>query len=186
MNEAGGRPDLRLQQRSMWSAYPLDLLDPAGRMLGSLDWPGAQARGGDPGSGRTPRRALPLVLRHRHYHITQASLPQGWNSGRRLQLCGDDGAVLASVDIQVGAERRRALLRVTAPVQGELVQLPVRLRMACSIRLADGRQGSVQEPSWLSLRRTLDVRLPRSDDALRAFLGAAVLIARTSNTSVRW
>ena len=168
----------------MWSAYPLDLLDPAGRVVGSIDWPGADA--GSRGGARTPPNALPMVLRQRRYHITQAPVPQGWSSGRRLQLCSDDGAVLASLDIQVGAARQRALLQVTAPVQGEVAMLPAWLRMVCAIRLTDGRQGLVQEPSWLSQRRILDVRLPRSDDALRAWIGAAVLIARTSSTSVRW
>ncbi len=182
MTEAIGRPDLRLRQRSMWSAFPLDLLDPAGQLLGMLDWPGGAGATGD----RAKAGELPMDLRGRRYRITQAALPKGWSSGRRLQLWGIGDTPLASLDIQVGAERRRALLLLTAPVRGEVVALPHRLRMACAIQLADGRRGSVQEPSWLSLRRTLDVRLPHGDDGLRAFLGAAVLIARTSNTGVRW
>lgn len=182
MSDGGGPPDLRLQQRSMWLAYPLDLLDPAGRPLGLLDWPGGGGATGD----RARPRDLPIDLRGRRYRITQTALPQGWNSGLRLQLLGPGDVLLASLDIQAGAGRQRGLLQLTSPVRGELVALPDRLRIAHAIALADGRKGSVQEPSWFSLRRTLDVRLPRADDALRTFLGAAVLIARTSNTGTRW
>lgn len=175
------RPDLRLQQRSMWLAYPMLLLDPAGQQLGMLDWPG----GGGATGERAKPRDLPLDLRGRRYRITQTTLPKGWNSDLRLQLWGAGAMPLASLDIQA-ADRHGARLQLTAPVHGEVPALPDRLRIAHAIRLADGRQGSVQEPSWLSLRRTLDVRLPHADDALRAFLGAAVLIARTSNTGTRW
>lgn len=178
MTDAATPPDLRLRQRSMWTAFPLDLLNAAGQVLGALDWPDGEAG--------LPRAALPLRLQGRRLHITQAAVAGGWTSGRRLQLCGPDGAVQASLDIQVGAPRRQALLQLSAPVAGQVVAMPVRGRMAFAVQLADGRQGSVQEPAWLSLRRSLDVRLPRSDDALRAFLGAAVLIARTSHSGIRW
>jgi hypothetical protein len=66
------RPDLRLQQRSMWLAYPMDLLDPAGQLLGMLDWPGGGGATGD----RAKPRELPLDLRGRRYRITQTTLPK--------------------------------------------------------------------------------------------------------------
>lgn len=176
-------PVLTLRQHSALSAFRYDLLDPGGQVVGRVDWPMSTStvrrEDGRPG-------AVIAELRGQRLRLEHTVLRRDWVSDRRLGLVGDDGRVLASLELRHDAALRRPRLVLTAPVAGDLRRQPGWWRWRYAVQLADGRHGLVCEPGWLSLRRTLRVELPQADDTLRLLLGLVVLMLHTGLTNLRW
>lgn len=179
----GDGPVLTLRQHSALSAFRYDLLDAGGQTVGRVDWPmttsTVRREDGRPG-------AVSAQLHGRRLRLEVAVLRRDWVSDRRLSLVADGGQVLASLELRHDAALRRPRIVLTVPVAGELRRQPGWCRWRYAVQLADGRQGQVGEPAWLSLRRTLRVDLPQADDSLRLLLGLAVLMRHTGLTNLRW
>lgn len=179
---------LLLRQASAFWAFKYEVIDAAGQLIGSIDWPNvAQAKnarlrwheaGSDEGDVRITLKGRQLRYRHE-------ILKRAWANDWRLTLEAND-VVRASLDVVHAEATKTPLLTLTSPMQARLLREPGFLRWHFRIALPDGRSGFVREPGLLSFKRELEIVLDGAPDELLAFLGLVVLSVMTGSASVRW
>ena len=155
---------LHVRQRSATSVFAYDVRDGAGVVVGHLDWPWlAQARnarlkwhGDDASPGEIRVRVDGAEAR-----IGWTYLRRGRMSDVRFELAGPDGP-RAALEAMVRPRRRRHVLEVRAPFEGEMLRAP-RFGQARYLVQESGRTiGVVEEPRRFTWVRELRVDLPAS------------------------
>ena len=179
---------LLLRQASAFWAFKYEVVDTAGQVIGTIDWPNvAQAKnarlrwheaGSDAGDVRITLKGRQLRYRHE-------ILKRAWANDWRLTLEAD-GAVRASLDVMHVEATKKPLLTLTSPVPAKLLRERGFMRWSFRIATTDGRTGFVREPGLLSFKRELEIGLDGAPDELLAFLGLVVLSVMTGSASVRW
>lgn len=186
--ERGVSGRLLLRQASAFWAFKYEVVDAAGQVIGTIDWPNvAQAKnarlrwheaGSDAGDVRITLKGRQLRYRHE-------ILKRAWANDWRLTLEADS-VVRASLDVVHAEATKTPLLTLTSPLQAKLLRERGFMRWRFRIATTDGRTGFVREPGMLSFKRELEVVLDGAPDELLAFLGLVVLSVMTGSASVRW
>jgi len=154
---------LTICQRSALSGFHYEVVDPCGSVLAELVWPNfAQARNArlrwhQPGSAdgdlkiRTPQG---------EYRIGFEYLTRGYvNDVRFLLLQGEDTLAMAEVLFpKKGFRRHEIFLR--QPRAGQLLRANRWARVRYLAEVGGKQIGSVEEPSWFSIKRRLRIDLP--------------------------
>jgi hypothetical protein len=154
---------LTICQRSAWSGFHYDLVDDNGFVRAELVWPNlAQARNArlkwhKPGS---PDGDLEIRTPQGEYRIGFEYLNRAYvNDVRFLLQQGDDTLAVAEVLFpKEGFRRHEILLRQPQP--GRLVRANRWAQVRYLLEVDGKLIGSVEEPSWFSVKRRLQINLP--------------------------
>ena len=141
--------------------------DEAGLAVGAVVWPmiaqacNARLKFHEPGS---TAGQVTIDCFGRRYGVAFEYLRRGFNNDARFTLSARDGSPsappLATADFLVPRGLGRGAMHLVAPFTGRLLRTSRWPRQRISVE-SDGRAlGMIEEPSWLSLVRSMRIDLP--------------------------
>lgn len=161
------------KQHSAFSGFSYDLIDQAGKKIGSLNWPdfaeatNARLKNPLPGVLST---LLELICYDRNYCIEFEHTRRGWNNDIQFRL-KQGSETIASADVKAGAFFKRSTITITIPFQGEVIRNSGIFSIKYEIRKDGITIGRVSDLPGIKIKREMAIDLPASVSApVQAFI----------------
>lgn len=175
-------PDLFLRQPSMWSGFVLEFADASGAVMGTLAFANfAQAKNArlrvHPSSSADGDCHIQLGTERLLFRFEYTR--RGFINDVRYTLETPEGTLLCSADVVYSPGKRHPALRLTHPLQREV--LPSRsfwVKRFPIVNATGLEVGHVQEPRAFALRFAYRMHLPEATQQVQAFLLVATYLVR--------
>ncbi len=175
-------PDLYLRQRSAWNGFAFEFADAAGTKVGTMGFANfAQAKNArlrvhPPGSTAGDCH-IQLGTERLLFRLEYTR--RGFSNDVRYTLETPDGHLLCSADVVHEPGIRRPALRLSLPLQLEVLPTTTFWVKRFPIVNASGVEvGHVREPGAFTLRFEYGLSLPQASQPVQAFLLVAAYLVR--------